>query len=468
MKISPIKIFLIEDNPADARLIREMLADADEKDSFAVTHVTRLGDALGHPLKQTFDAVLLDLMLPDSAGIETFLKLYKEMPDQPAVVLTGLTDETLAVKAVREGAQDYLVKGHVDTDILVRAVRYAIERKAAEVAAKKPLSEAAEHSDEYQYLKMIGTGSSLKQAAELINTVAKTSGTSVLIQGETGTGKGLAASAIHYLSSRKNKPFIKINCSSIPDTLLETELFGYEKGAFTDAKQSKKGLFEVAEGGTIFLDEIGDMDIRLQPKLLHVLENRTFHRVGGTFDVKVDVRIIAAANKDLSFMVKEKRFREDLYYRLNVMTINIPALRERKEDILSIAEYFIRENNRIHRKDIKRLSAETGEIFLKYPWPGNVREMKNVIERAVLIADTDEILPRHLPPELSKHIDSKKTFSVYPSSEDMSLEEMEKAHIQNVLNKVKGNKTQASRILGISRLTLREKIKKYGISKAIE
>ncbi|MBI3752931.1 MAG: sigma-54-dependent Fis family transcriptional regulator [Deltaproteobacteria bacterium] len=464
MKDKPVKILLVEDNPADARLIREMLADADAKDAFVVTHIARLKDALEQYAKEGFDAVLLDLILPDSMGIETFLKVYKQMSAAPVVVLTGLSDEAMAIKAVREGAQDYLVKGHVDSNLLVRSIRYAIERKTAEKTAKKPPSELSNQGDEYQYFKIIGANSGLKDVARLIATVAKTSSTSVLIEGETGTGKGLAANAIHYLSSRKDKPLIKINCSSIPDTLLETELFGYEKGAFTDARQSKKGLFEVAEGGAIFLDEIGDMDIRLQPKLLHVLENRTFHRVGGIFDVKVDVRVIAASNKDLSLMVKEKRFREDLYYRLKVMTLTIPPLRERKEDILPLAEYFIQESNRIHRKDIKGLSARAREIFLKYSWPGNVREMKNEIERAVLIANSEEILPDHLHLELTKDGISKNPSPVYPPSEDMSLKEMEKAHILNILNKVNGNKTQASKILGISRLTLREKIKKYSLA----
>ncbi|MBI3756180.1 MAG: sigma-54-dependent Fis family transcriptional regulator, partial [Deltaproteobacteria bacterium] len=330
-----IKILLVEDNPADARLIKEMLLDSSDKDAFSFTHVIRLSEALKHLLKEHFDIVLLDLILPDSSEIETFKQIYSQMPGVPIVVLTGLADETLAVKAVREGAQDYLIKGQVDGEMLMRSMRYAIERKQAGGEAKKLLSEPSSYQrDEYQYLPMVGASKSLKEITELIDMVAKTSNTSVLIQGETGTGKGLVANAIHFLSNRNTNPFIKLNCSAIPDTLLETEMFGYEKGAFTDAKQAKKGLFEVADGGTIFLDEIGDMDIRLQPKILQVLENRTFRRVGGIRDIKVDVRVIAATNKNLEAMVKEKRFREDLYYRLKVMVINIPPLRERKEDIL--------------------------------------------------------------------------------------------------------------------------------------
>lgn len=468
MHKKPIKILLVEDEPVYARLIREMLADAlGAKDAFVMSHAMRLADALKLHTEDVFDVVLLDIMLPDSRGIETFLKMNKQMPDTAIVVLSGLDDETLAVSAVRQGAQDYLVKMQVDGDLLVRSIRYAIERKSAGSSAKKLLSESIPpfEEGEYQYLKMIGVSQSLREVEELIATVAKTSNTSVLIQGETGTGKGLAANAIHFLSSRRPHPFIKLNCSSIPDTLLETELFGYEKGAFTDAKQGKKGLFEVAEGGTIFLDEIGDMDLKLQPKLLHVLENRTFRRVGGIVDIKVDVRIITATNKDLEQMVREKRFREDLYYRLKVMVIDIPPLRERKEDVLSIAGHFIQEESKTSGRGAKRLSPKSQEIFLKYEWPGNVRELKNVIERVVILSNSEEILPEHLPLELTKETPLPGHSPAHVSSDNMSLEELEKIHIANILNNAKGNKTRASKILGISRLTLREKIKKYQIEK---
>ncbi|OGQ36866.1 MAG: hypothetical protein A3A85_03865 [Deltaproteobacteria bacterium RIFCSPLOWO2_01_FULL_42_9] len=458
----PIKILLIEDNPADARLLREMLIDSGGKDIFSLTHVIRLSEALERHRAEGFDIALLDLMLPDSLGIETFLKLYKQMPGIPVVVLSGLADEGMAVKAVREGAQDYLVKGQVDSNMLARSIRYAIERKQAGGEAKKLLLEPSSHQrDEYQYLPMVGASKNLKEITELIDIVAKTSNTSVLIQGETGTGKGLVANAIHFLSNRKTNPFIKLNCSAIPDTLLETELFGYEKGAFTDAKQSKKGLFEVADAGTIFLDEIGDMDIRLQPKILQVLENRVFRRVGGVRDVKVDVRVIAATNKNLEAMVKEKRFREDLYYRLKVMVINIPPLRERKEDILLLAEHFIYENNKAYGKNIKRLSERSKEIFVKYAWPGNIRELKNVIERAMIVANTEEITPKQLPLEFTKETSFPNPLNTPVFSDEITLEAVERAHILNTMNKVKGNITQASKILGISRLTLREKIKKY-------
>ena len=451
---------MVEDNPADARLLKEMLGDAGA--AFDLTNAERLTEALRRLNGEAFDCILLDLMLPDSRGLETFFRVYARASHVPIVVLSGLSDENLAATAVREGAQDYLVKGHVDGGLLLRSVRYAIERRRQKTEKLSQKERPDRQGGEPNYLKTIGASQKFKEVMDVSLTVAGTSTTSALIQGETGTGKGLVANIIHFFSSRKDFPFIKLNCSSVPDALLETEMFGYEKGAFTDAKQTKKGLFEIADGGTVFLDEIGDMDIRLQPKLLHFLENRTFRRVGGVRDIKVDVRIIAATNKDLDTMVREKRFREDLYYRLKVMVINIPSLRERKDDIMPLAEHFMEENEKNLKKGVKGLSAEAKDILLKYPWPGNVRELKNVIERAMILANSDMIQPDNLPQEL---LEGAGSFYIQTkaSPDNMTLEEIERAHILNVFEKVKGNKTHASKILGISRLTLREKLRKYGI-----
>lgn len=463
MHSKTLKILLIEDSPPDGRLLREMLADARMQDSFSVVNAARLSEAIDLLGKEPFDCVLLDLTLPDSLGLETFFMVKDWAPYVPVVVLTGLSDETMAARAVREGAQDYLIKGQVDGDILARSIRHAIERQAA---ARGPHGSAggaakpAADDEGAQYFKIIGASRSIKETKEIIFTVARTSNTSVLIQGETGTGKGLAANAIHFFSNRRSHPFIKLNCSAIPDTLIEAEMFGYEKGAFTDAKQSKRGLFELADGGTIFLDEIGDMDFRLQPKLLQALENRTFRRVGGVRDIRVDVRVVAATNKDLEAMVRERRFREDLYYRLNVMVIEIPTLRERKEDILTLAESFIREDNEAFGKNIKGLSPAAIEKLLGYSWPGNVRELKNVIERAMILTESEEIRPDHLSIGPSSKASAAEAVRAHPYPEDMTLKEMEATHIMKVLEKVKGNKTHASRVLGISRFTLREKLKK--------
>jgi transcriptional regulator with PAS, ATPase and Fis domain len=302
---------------------------------------------------------------------------------------------------------------------------------------------------------------------ELIEMISKTYKTYVLIQGESGTGKELAANAIHFNSKRNGKSLMKINCSAIPDSLLESELFGHEKGAFTDAKNTKKGLFELADGGTVFLDEIGDMKPYLQSKILRVIENQTFMRLGGEREIKIDVRIIAATNRDLETLVKEGLFRKDLYYRLKVMIVDMPPLRERVEDILPLANLFIGENNKEYNKNIKGFSEEAKNMMIHYTWPGNVRELKNVIERAMILTDQEYIIPKQLPFELkqAEQYDRWKTTSEPPEITDgMSLEYMEMNHISKVLRKLEWNKSKASKTLGISRATLRAKIKRYNIS----
>ncbi len=457
MKIEALNILLVEDNPADSRLIRETLADSGAANLFNITDARSLAEALREASSSAYDIILLDLTLPDTTGLDTFLEVHKTFPATPIVVLTGLDDETLAANAVRAGAQDYLVKDQVDSSLLVRAIRFALERKRRyeEQGARKLRSESMAHSGiERDGLRMISSSKSFREVEQMVRTVAQTSNTSVLIQGETGTGKGLVANSIHSASNRKTHPFIEINCSAIPDTLLETEMFGYEKGAFTDAKQTKKGLFELADGGTVFLDEIGDMDMRMQPKLLKFLESRAFRKIGGTKDVKVDLRVIAATNRDLETLVKESRFREDLYYRLKVMVINLPPLRERKEDILPLANYFISAYESTLGL-LKRLSPECVPILMNYDWPGNVRELKNTIERCAILSGEGDILPSHLPEELLRGSSSQPAPGL---SEDMTLKEAEVRHIKKVLDMVNGNKSAASKILGISRLTLRKKL----------
>lgn len=463
MKANLMEILLVEDNPADARLLKEMLMDSSLKGRFTIAHAQSMKEAAGRLTKERFDVVLLDLMLPDSEGLATFMRVRKSFPSIPVVLLTGLSDENLAAQAVREGAQDYLVKGQVAPGLLARSLVYAIERNLSERSGR-----ATEKSSAGPRLRpeMVGTSTALGEVKSLIATVSKTSNTSVLITGETGTGKELVANSIHYSSSRSDGPFIKLNCSAIPDTLMEAELFGYEKGAFTDARQGKKGLFELADGGTIFLDEIGDMDIRLQPKLLQILENRTLRKLGGVEDVKIDVRVIAATNVDLSEMVRARRFREDLFYRLNVMVIELPPLRERKEDILPIARHFLRDGaDAAGSIAPKSLDQGAIDMLLNYDWPGNIRELKNVIERAVILAGPgDGIRAEHLQINQAPSAPvPERMVPIAGYSTEMSLEELEKAHIRNVLEKTHGNITHASRILGISRLTLREKAKKYGI-----
>jgi transcriptional regulator with PAS, ATPase and Fis domain len=323
-----------------------------------------------------------------------------------------------------------------------------------------------QQKEKYQNNHIYGVSPQIHYVKELIGMISKTLKTSVLIQGESGTGKELAANAIHYNSKRGDKPLMKINCSAIPDSLLESELFGYEKGAFTDAKNTKKGLFELADGGTLFLDEIGDMNPFLQSKILRVLEGQTFLRVGGEREIKVDVRIIAATNKDLEAMVREGLFRKDLYYRLKVMVVEMPPLRDRLEDILLLSNLFIEENNKEYNKNIKGFSEEAKKLLIQYSWPGNVRELKNVIERAMILSDQEVIIPKHLPFELKQteklhHGNSEN--QLFAMGDDMSLEKMEEIHLSHVLKKLEWNKSKASKILGVSRATLRAKIKKYNL-----
>ncbi|MBI5683095.1 MAG: sigma-54-dependent Fis family transcriptional regulator [Deltaproteobacteria bacterium] len=461
MKIPMTPALLIVE---DDEVLRKTLSEVFIKRGFKVFSVERGADAIDFVKTRKIDISLLDVRLPDMNGLNVLKSMHEIDEDVIVIVVTAYPEIKTAISAMKAGAYDYINKPF-ELDELKMLVDKAVETKRL-----KSLVEILRYQkgDESGY-QAIGKSSGFKGIMELVASVAKAPKTSVLIRGETGTGKGVIANAIHSSSSVRKGPFIKINCSSIPDNLLETEMFGYEKGAFTDAKQSKKGLFELADGGTIFLDEIGDMDIRLQPKLLQVLEGQTFRKVGGTRDINVDVRVIAATNKDLETLVKEKKFREDLYYRLKVMVINIPPLRERKEDIIPIAEHFIRMNSRGFGEGIKKLSTQCHNLLLRYSWPGNVRELKNIVERAMILANGDEILPEHLPSELVEPAESSHLYPVLIKEDlqdkdiRMTLKQMEKIHIMHVIKNTNDNKTLASKILGISRLTLREKLKKYAI-----
>jgi DNA-binding NtrC family response regulator len=378
-------------------------------------------------------------------------------------MMTAFSDVQTAVSAMKSGAYDYINKPF-ELEELKLLIEKGLETKSL-INEVRRLHRQQE--GKYQNSHIYGVSPQIHYVKELIGMISKTHKTSVLIQGESGTGKELAANAIHYNSHRSEKPLMKINCSAIPDSLLESELFGYEKGAFTDAKNTKKGLFELADAGTVFLDEIGDMNPFLQSKILRVLENQTFMRVGGEREIKVDIRIIAATNKDLETMVKEGFFRKDLYYRLKVMVVEMPPLRDRFEDILLLSNLFIEENNKEYNKNLRGFSDEAKKLMIQYSWPGNVRELKNVIERAMILTDQELITPKHLPFELKqidKMVHGNTEHEVSGSPMDMSLEGMEKSHLSKVLKRLEWNKSKASKFLGISRATLRAKIKKYNIS----
>ncbi|NPA68147.1 MAG: sigma-54-dependent Fis family transcriptional regulator [Chlorobi bacterium] len=404
--------------------------------------------------------VFLDNKLPKMQGLDVLKKIKKTDEDAVIVFMTAYESVDVAVKAMKAGAYEYINKpfSFEEINIIIKNITDKIN-KDKEIRLLR-----REKKDFITFDHIIGSSEKIKKIIRLAKKIAKTETTTILLLGESGTGKDLFSKAIHNESARKDKPFVTINCSSLPETLLESELFGYETGAFTDAKKQKKGLFEVAEGGTVFLDEIGEINQATQLKLLNVLENRTVRRLGGTVDIPVDIRIIAATNRNLKKSVEEKLFREDLYYRIKVFQITVPPLRERKEDIPELINYFIEQFNRQFGKNVTETDPEVLKLMMKYDWPGNVRELRNVIERAVIL-ETDNILYEDcLPGEIREHNCNEKKCNPYNfilPDEGLSLEEMEKEIIRQALEKTDYNQTKAAKLLRISRDTLRYKKKKH-------
>lgn len=395
-------------------------------------------------LKEIPDVVLLDLRLPDIYGIEVLKNIKKDYPEISVIVMTGYGEIEEAVRAMKVGAEYYFQK-----PIDLEEISVIVEKS---LGIKQIRQEAVLHKG--SAYPIVGRSMKTQGLIHMINLLASNPLTTVLVQGETGTGKELVARNIHALSSRADKPFIDINCAAIPAGIVESELFGYEAGAFTDAKKTKKGLFELADGGTLFLDEIGDMPRSAQAKILRVLENKTLKRLGGTRDISVDVRTIAATNRDLETLVKEGTFREDLYYRLNVIPLVVTPLRGRPEDIPLIAEFLLDETKKaMGRKEIGTFAPDALELLCSYSWPGNVRELRNIIERAAILCDGGNIAACHL--SLPGERASQKAL--------FTLSEVEKTHIANVLRLNDGNRTKAAQILGIARSTLNEKIKLFSL-----
>lgn len=406
------------------------------------------------------DLVLLDLNLPDINGLQLLREIKALSPLIPVIIITAYGTIEQAVQAIRDGAYDFITKP-VNYENLQNTIKNALEM----TSLKEEITFYREkEKKEISSEKIVGESKALKNAIELALKGAKSEVTVILLLGESGTGKELFARFIHYNSSRANGPFVAINCAAIPDNLLESELFGHERGAFTDAKTQKKGLFEIADGGTIFLDEIGEMPLPLQSKILRVFEESSFRRIGGVQDIKVDVRIISASNQDLERACEEGRFRSDLYYRLNVFPIFLPPLRERKEDIIPLTKHFIEIYNLKFRKNIKGVSKEAEELLLKYNWYGNARELRNVIERAMILETSDVLTPGNLYLPISKTYFSKSEIISRLLDSGVKFEEMEKIMIEEALRKCNGNQRQAAKILGIGRDALRYKKKKFMIN----
>ncbi len=455
------------------RILRILIVDDEEvltlgyskcltKVGYEVKTASSGEEAINFLKDEMFDLVLLDIRLPHMSGMEVLSKALEIDPALIVIMITAHGSVQSAVDAMRMGAFDYLLKGF-DHEELRTVVKKALDM----YRLKREVSQLQENERKnYPDIAIFGTSPKIKYIKDLIKIVARTPKTSVLIEGESGTGKELVAKAVHNLSSRSDKPLIAINCSAIPENLMESELFGYEKGAFTDAKSLKKGVFELAHCGTLFLDEISSMKLSLQPKLLRVLETQSFRRIGGTSDIKIDVRIIAATNQNLKECVDNGSFREDLYYRLKVMVINLPPLRERVEDIVPMAKMFIEQNNKEFSKNIMGFSKEAEQLMLNFDWPGNVRELKNIMERAVILCQGNVVTEEYLPGELrsAKPKEPKPISYQSPTGEALSLQDIEQKHILEILEKFNGNKSKAARVLNISRSTLREKLKQYGIS----
>lgn len=445
----------------------QALADVMRKQGHKAKTAFSGHDALEIMQREVVDLVLLDINLPDANGIELLSRFKEYDPEILVIMITALTDAQPAIEAMKKGAYDYLLKPF-ELDELKLIVAKALEthRLRREVTLLKD-----EQKNRMPVHELFGDSPAIQEVQRLIAIVSQTPKTSVLIQGESGTGKELVANGIHRNSLRADKAFIAINCAAIPENLLESELFGYEKGAFTDAKNMKKGLFEQADGGSIFLDEVSSMKMALQPKLLRVLETSTFRRIGGNVDIHIDVRIIAATNRDLEECVRDGLFREDLMYRLKVFGIKTPPLREHKEDIIPLTKRFIEAHNKEFNKSIRGLIPEAERMLINYEWPGNVRELKNVVERSIILCNGTLIRPEHLYLETRPGMSVSTEKVVEPVStvadkddELLSLEDMEKKYIIRILKHCGNNKSKTARILNISRSTLREKLKMYGIA----
>ncbi|MEA3438163.1 MAG: sigma-54 dependent transcriptional regulator [Thermodesulfobacteriota bacterium] len=409
-----------------------------------------------------FDLVLADIKMPGMDGLELLELIKRENPDITVLMMTGHGDVETAVEAMKSGAYDYITKPF-DHDALVLRLEKALERNSL-LMENIRLQKECKESDVFQ--KLVGKSSKMQRVYETIQMVAKTDLT-VLITGETGTGKDLTAKAIHTLSNRCSGPYIAVNCPTVPEHILESELFGYKKGAFTHATQNKAGLFQAAHRGTIFLDEIGDISPTIQTKLLRVLQEKEIKPLGDTRSVDVDVRIIASTNRNLEEKIKNAEFREDFFYRLNVLPIELPTLREHREDIPLIANHLLEKHNRKLEKSVKRISTDLMEIFVQRTWNGNVREMENVIMQGILFSSSDEITPRDVGFEKNTHKSGfiGRTFQdmAYKDAKEQILKQFNADFIGNLLTMNKGNVTQAARLCGLERQALQQIMRRYGM-----
>jgi two-component system response regulator AtoC len=470
------KILIVDDE----RLVRWSLRQKCEEWGYEVIEAPAGEVGLGLAQQESPDLVLLDVRMPDLSGLQVLEQLKKNADAPPVIMITAdpqLDDVKIALKL---GAYDFIGKP-LDFEELRVTIKNALEANRLRGEVQSLRCEVRRRTG---YHDVVAVSSKMTELMSFVQKVAASEATTILIQGESGTGKDLVAKTIHYESARQHGPFVAINCSAIPETLMEAELFGHEKGAFTDAKQMKKGLFETAHSGTLFLDEIGELSPLLQAKLLRVLEDQVIRRVGGVRDLQVDVRVVAASNRDLEKAVREKHFRQDLYYRLAIIAIFIPPLREHSEDVLPLVDFFIDWYNRKFKKSVRGVSPETRRLLLAHNWPGNVRELKNSIERAMILEDEPILRPMYMPFAVGNAARNGQTAFEHSSSaapdgggkqlangrvlprlyipeEGTSLEEVERAMVELAMRQANGNQTHAARLLDISRDALRYKLKKF-------
>jgi len=448
----------------DEQSMREFLDIMLKKEGYKVSLAANGDEVLKLAERDIFDLILMDIRMPKLDGIAVLKKIKALSPETIVIMITAYASADTAIRAMKEGAYDYVTKPF-KVDEIKLIIRNALEKKNLQ---KENILLKQVVRDRYHFNNVIGQSPKMLALYDLLEKVAPTK-TNILIAGESGTGKELVAKAIHYNSPRKDKPFVTLNCGAIPESLIESELFGHMKGAFTDAIATKKGLFEMADEGTIFLDEISELPLLMQVKLLRVLQDREFKRVGGTEDIRVDVRIVSATNKDLEEAVREKQFREDLFYRLNVIQIKLPPLRERREDIPLLTMHFLKRYSEELNKNILGISPETLRILLNYNYPGNVRELQNIIERAVALEATHELTPQNLSSYLDQQPTLKKgVIDLEIPNEGIDLEkvveELERSLLMKALDRTKGIKKKAAELLRINFRSMRYRLEKYGLN----
>jgi two-component system, NtrC family, response regulator PilR len=447
----------------DEKGMRDLLAIMLKSDGYrvdAAESASRARELIG---RASYDLVISDIAMPDGSGVDVLRTAKEAQPDTLVILITAYASTESAIEALKLGAYDYIIKPF-DVEELRIVLKNALEKRQLErenTLLRRELKEQSRFDD------LVGESSAMEQVRAMLDRIAPTNST-VLIWGESGTGKELAARAIHNRSSRRAKQFVSINCGALPDELLESELFGHVKGSFTGAVATKKGLFEVADGGTIFLDEIGDTSPAMQIKLLRVLQEREIRRVGGTENLEVDVRVIAATNQDLEALVREKRFREDLYYRINVIAVKMPPLREKREDIPPLANHFLAKYTKMMGKKIREISPEAMRQLMDYNWPGNVRELENVIERAVALEGTDRILPASFSRNVAPRTDSAGPLPVVLAETgidlETQLEQLRERFMSEALVRTNGVQTRAAELLGMSFRSFRYFAKKYNLT----